>query len=783
MGAAEALDFIDELVFLKTGEHLDQPQRIIFREFWGDNKLRYQDIASVCGYSDVYLREVGAQLWQILSDVLAEKVSKGTFQAAVERCWKTQQSVNNTINSQDFVTRQLTDLGIDSNFLGRDREIIELSHLINRGAKVILIQGEGGVGKTTLARKYFKAQKFDLVLELWIATEIQYLSPAESIVEEWLRRDFNEEPGRDFGINLERLRRKLRDNTRKIGVFIDNLETALDANGKLLESRRPYVELLRVLADPTVYSVSLITSRERLFEASIEVSVYALEGLDEDAWQQFFTSRNINVNSMILSEMCKAYGGNAKAMQIICGAILTDYFGDIEAYWQENSSDLLHERQLNDLVASQFNRLQENNREGYQLLCRLGCFRYQDITSVSIEGVLWLLWDVPEQQRKRVIRALQDLSLLETRKGQYWLHPVIRSEAIARLRESQEWDLVNLKAADFWTQSVTIVRNTTDALTALEAYYHYLEIEDFEQAGDSILKCRGSQWNIGLALGCSLYQLGLSQKLIDVITKIIDKINNKDRLIELLNLLGYTYRITGCFILALQCYEKSMKMVNQINIEKPKLSILFNTGLCKMELWEIEEAKSFFNMVCRLAQESRNFDNYIVYSQCCLAFLNSYSDLKEEAFHMAENAYIAISSLDSVTHWGIGHNLVNIVLTYKNLGYLEKALNICQEIILNCQENKFPQVEAKAISCLAEIYRDKEEFSTSLLKHSDAIEKLHQIGAKHDLAEAYYQIALTYQKMGELRRTEEHFARAIALFQEMQAPRQVEKVQAAMGCF
>jgi tetratricopeptide (TPR) repeat protein len=57
------------------------------------------------------------------------------------------------------------------------------------------------------------------------------------------------------------------------------------------------------------------------------------------------------------------------------------------------------------------------------------------------------------------------------------------------------------------------------------------------------------------------------------------------------------------------------------------------------------------------------------------------------------------------------------------------------------------------------------------------------LGAKHDLAEAYYQIALTYQKMGELRRTEEHFAQAVALFQEMQAPRQVEKVQAAMGCF
>ncbi len=783
MGAEEALEFVDNLVFLKKREHLDKIQRIILRNLWEDGKQTYHDIANSRGYTEAHLKAVGAGLWHLLSDVLGEKVSKSTFQGVVQGFWTTQQSqkvpyipnsANNGAKPQD----------LDSNFVGRDRQIAELHTLVSGGAKVILIQGEGGVGKTTLARKYFKTQKFNFVLELWMATEIQNITPVESVVEEWLRRDFNEEPGRDFGINLERLRRKLRQQTPKIGVFIDNLETALDKNGKFLEYRRPYVELLRVLADPDVHSVTLVTSRERLRESSVELHLYQLEGLDDEAWRQFFSRRYINYDSIILSEMCRAYGGNAKAMQILRGAILTDFHGDIYAYWQENCTDLLIERELKDLVASQFSRLREHDLEAYHLLCRLGCYRYQDISSIPVEGVLCLLWDVPEQQYRRVIKALQDLSLIEAKKGQYWLHPVIRDEAISRLRlVGEEWELVNRKAAQFWTQQVEVVKSITDALTALEAYYHYVEISDFEQAGDVILQGRGEQWSVGLPLGCSFYQLGLLQKNFSVIKRIIDNIKSQERLINLYNILGYTYRIIGCIREAIECYEKSEKVLDNLDVKQTKISILFNTGLCKLELWEMRAAEDCFNSVCNLIEQNTNLDDYIAYAQCCLALIQSCSGSREDAFHLAEEAYFAISSSNRVTLWGIGHSLVQLCLTYKNLGNLKKSFELCQRAIFHSEENNFTQIKAKAISCLAVLYREQGEFASAVFHHLEAIEILDKIGAKSDLAEGYYQRALTYQRMGEINMSMESFVQAIALFNEMQAPRQVEKVQTAMKYF
>ncbi len=50
------------------------------------------------------------------------------------------------------------------------------------------------------------------------------------------------------------------------------------------------------------------------------------------------------------------------------------------------------------------------------------------------------------------------------------------------------------------------------------------------------------------------------------------------------------------------------------------------------------------------------------------------------------------------------------------------------------------------------------------------------MGAKCDLAEAYYQLALTYQEMKEIAKSKEYFDKAIELFNKIGAPKQVERV-------
>jgi tetratricopeptide (TPR) repeat protein len=772
-----AINWIDRLLVLETGKHLNDLQIFIIQQVCLGRK--YIEIAADYHCTEGHVKDIAAAMWQLLSQLLGERVTKTNLKSILQR-------------HATPVPSQPTRIA-NYQFIGREVAIARLDELIEQGQRTIAILGEGGVGKTTLAQQYLKTCGCDLILELSMAKETARITPAEIIVEEWLRQDLQIEPGREFGVSLLRLKRQL--STRKIGVLIDNLEPALDRDGRIVGSQHGYLELLRVLTDRQLSGVTLITSRDRLCEADLNLTHYRLSGLDVNTWQTYFNYRQIDTTVEIILPLHQAYGGNAKAMEIIAGNICADLDGDLALYLATNRDTQLVETGLRQSIVNQFDRLQSLDFDAYKLLCRAGCYRYQDLDRVNVDALFCLLWDIESAERSQVINSLRNRSLIEFYRGQYWLHPAIRAESIARLQNTNDWTRSHQAAAEYWTNSVTRITDISTAITALEAYYHYLEIDDSLQAARVLLQPRDNQWGQFLPLASNLYRMGLIQPILTAITQILPSLPPDRITAELYNILGDLYWIIGRVHQAIETQAYAIDYttealatidpsdrshdthcLNILNIDS-----ILSTGLYYLDLWELVKARDLFDRVIKIASNTDR-DRWAQKAIVCLALVESYLNNIATARQLL--AEIEPQIIQQKWTGSSAYFLQMVGQTYSNLGDYDRADTIYQQTLTFCQTGNYLQTQGRTLNSLAQLYRLQGNLELAQTTHLQAIEILDRLGAKCDLAEAYYQAGLTSQQAGDLNQSQIYCdLHANKLFTEIDAPQQLAKIKAKISRF
>jgi tetratricopeptide (TPR) repeat protein len=768
MDSDQAWVFIKQFVLEPIGAEIDQLRENLFKSAW-DGKT-YEAIAEKLGYEGSYIRDRGSRLLKSIGQAINHPIDKHNFRQVIQEYCAT-------------IATEVAASSFNSSFMGRSADLLALQEL-QKDNPIVLIQGAGGLGKTTLARKYLESQGCR-VLEIWMAAETADLvSTAANVVEEWLGGEFASQAGRDFAINLDRLRRCLRTSSQPIGVLIDNLDSILDGHGRLIDTHRCYLELLRLLADPGLKVVTVITSRERLRESLVEPSVHKLEGLSEVIWTEYFHHHQLRVSPSTITETWRLCGGNPKAMKLLRGAANADFEGDLDAYWQAIDGNLLADSALQHLVHSQFDRLQQTNLPAYQLLCRLGSYRYRDVPFVPLLAVKSLLWDWPEPERQAVIQDLRDRSLIESRQNQkFWLHPMIQTEAIQRLGQGPEWEETHRHAAQFWLDHVTTVATVEDALQILEAYHHYLEIADYEQACEVIVTRKPNRWKTPIEVGWLFYRLSLLQQMTLAITRIIDHISIDERAGRLHNLLGYIHRLSGEMGQATIHHQQALDIADQLPAGSPasklRISAWFNLGLCARDFWETDRAFDYFRAVKQLAT-TINYTDYIIYANCCLAYLHSCDGEHGQAMNLVRTMP-PLRLQEQVSSWGAGCSLLYIAHTHQNLGELEAATELYQDTLMYAQANQFTHIAAKAMSGLAQVDTARHNYTQAIARHDQAIDQLQQISAQCDLAEAYLQRGLTYRRQGELAQSKQDVQRAGTIFQTIHAKQRLDWIDQTFG--
>jgi len=685
-----------------------------------------------------------------------------------------------------------------SGFVGRETAFSDLDKFVSQGSKIILVWGEGGVGKTELAFHYLRASGYKKILKLLMAKETEDVSSAQVEVSGWLKEVFEVEPSQDFKENLSKLYKLLKGD-EKFGIVIDNLEPALNENGKFTARNRSYIELLRALADQDLNSITFITSRQLLSEPSIKFSGYKLQGLGLEAWAEFFEISSDDPNGFqALSEICDAYNGNALAMGIFKGLINNEYEYSIRSCWDYYQNKLLSNQTLDNLVNEQFLCLAYKDKIAYNLLCQMGCLRYQNVPSISVEGLQYILWGKSEEVHK-IIENLKNHSLVEFRKGKYWLHPLIRAKSIEKITGTEEWETTNRRFAEYFSSSFSPIKTSSEAKTVLESIYHYKVTESYTDATITLVKDRESPYENTESLGVALYRLGLLSLAMDIIRELIPKIGSDYLLCRLHNLFGEFLSMTGNFSEAIFHYKESRKIAIS-NLEEspnPEISIdprrnyknlnvasYYNIGLAYLDCAEVEKAKDELEYVKTIENQTAIFKSYILGSKflsdiyCPILMGLKLSTETLELFDWFAEKFRNKDTegcIDFNNPWAFGYfgnTIGTILLHLKEYDNAEKQFNF---VANRMEEIGYIQFQALAINGLAVLNRVRNNFALCRAKHDEAIKLLERTECQRDLAIVYLEYAIFLKESKDIE-ANVYFERASAIFKKLKIEKLHEKV-------
>jgi tetratricopeptide (TPR) repeat protein len=663
--------------------------------------------------------------------------------------------------------------------LGRDENLIELQELRNK-YKIVLLKADAGMGKSVLT-KYFVDTHFQKAITINMGLSPSEVTPAKEKLSIILS-DLEIKPSQYFETNLVNLKNALSDRANPVGVLIDNLEPALDQKNLRFRDSN-YDCLLRVLCDRDICSFTLITSRVSLCVQGInhqQFYEYRLKGLDLAAWRDYFRDCKNVETSEALIQMHNFYEGKPEAMARLQGIVSDrdNFDGNIETYWKKYEHTSLADPDLKHLTSVQIDYLQDHQPDVYKLLCRMGCYRYQAVPTVPHEGLICLMWDMLETQHDEIIEWLKKYSLIKIIKGEYSLHPAMREAVKERLeKNNSEWETANRNAAKFWTDSIKSVQTVDDAIKAFESYYHYFVIGDFQLACEIIVDERDDPWEGKQILGRTLLKMGLLQQIKESTINVINKAGGSNSLFKMHRLLGSIFSLTGEIQNAIKQHELSKEL--SYELEDCGLTAFFNIGICQLTIFDIESAKQSLETTLNLLKKTHYRENLKIDVSCFLAYVHSIIGCQSEVISFAKQATELEKEIKYSHSATFGASYYSLGKAYANIRFLDESFKTYDKAMIFAETTSCYAVIGASLTGQAELYRIQTDFSKALDCHEKSIKLIESIGALSILADTYFEYGLTYQAMGEHDQAEIYKVKAIKLFEEMEAPKQITRVNTA----
>jgi hypothetical protein len=428
MNVNEVLQFVDRLMLEHTGKHLDDVQKAVIEGTW--QKQTYGDMAQEFKFNKNYVGDVGAGLWQLLSEVLGEEVKKTNFRSTLERLGladspiiiQTNNKSNNSFNVCNYpdkakskfpetrknrIYQDLTFAPPIINFYNRKTELETLSNwIINQNISLISVLGIFGIGKTTLVKKFVDLNLENFEIIIW--KNLKFPNPLESLFDEILTT-CQQEPQDNISDKLKQISALL--TQKKSLIILDdrqNLFISGELAGQYQSQYLDYQNWFKTLTESQHQSSVILISQEQcpemhcLDEELYYIKMLELSGLDSTEILEYKKLKDQDSWSSLID----LYRGNPQYLQEIA-TLVKDFFDDSVADFLAEEALILSNRMRSQFKLL-FERLSIVEKEMVLALSKLGKPTSREDLKESL--------DLPSTELINALQSLQKRSLVNRKK-------------------------------------------------------------------------------------------------------------------------------------------------------------------------------------------------------------------------------------------------------------------------------------------------------------------------------------------------------------------------------